>query len=142
MEKIRTSNFSYFIHTDRSIQQEDIFLPPMLIQPFIENAIWHGAPQKIKMLQIDIRFVNKGKELLCIVEDNGIGIKESYENKKDQTTDHESIGIGNVRQRIEVLNEKYDLNSRITVEDKSDISWYDEPGTIVTLYLAIKINLK
>jgi len=141
MEKIRMACFSYTIHVDRSIPQEDIFLPPMLIQPFIENAIWHGGRGQNKTLRLDIRFVQRDGKLLCIVEDNGMGIKASWENKKEGMSDHNSIGIANVKQRIGVLNEKYNLNSRVTIEDKSDLPWYDEPGTIVTLYLAIKNNL-
>jgi LytS/YehU family sensor histidine kinase len=141
MEKIRMACFSYTIHVDKSIPQEDIFLPPMLIQPFIENAIWHGGRDQNKTLRLDIRFVQRDGKLLCIVEDNGIGIKASWDNKKEGMSDHNSIGIANVRQRIGVLNEKYNLNSRVTIEDKSDLPWYNEPGTIVTLYLAIKNNL-
>jgi ligand-binding sensor domain-containing protein/anti-sigma regulatory factor (Ser/Thr protein kinase) len=141
MEKIRTAYFCYNIHVDRSIPQDDIFLPPMLIQPFIENAIWHGGGDQSKILRLDIRFVQRDGKLLCIVEDNGIGIKASWENKKQGSLDHNSVGIDNVRQRIGVLNEKYNLNSRVTIEDKSDVPSYNEPGTIVTLYLAIKNNL-
>jgi hypothetical protein len=137
MEMIRTTHFSYHIHVDKAIQKEEVFLPPMLIQPFIENAIWHGASQN-GMMRVDIRFAQRDNNLLCIVEDNGIGIKASFENKKHDQFKHNSIGISNVKQRIELLNEKYDLDSKVTIDDKSELPWYDESGTIVTLYLAIK----
>lgn len=140
MESIRNNHFTYIIEADEDLQPSDIFLPPMLIQPFIENAIWHGASQD-KMLQLTIRFLRKNMKLFCIVEDNGIGIKVSMENKKGIQADHTSIGIDNVKQRIDVLNEKYDLSSSITIEDKSDFPAYKESGTIVTLSLIIKNNL-
>jgi sensor histidine kinase YesM len=111
----------------------------MLIQPFIENAIWHGASEN-GIMRVDIRFVQRDNKLLCIVEDNGIGIRASFENKKNDLFKHNSIGISNVKQRIELLNEKYDLDSKVTIEDKSELPWYDESGTLVTLYLSIKTD--
>jgi ligand-binding sensor domain-containing protein len=143
MEQIRKSNFSYEIEVDESVPTEDVFLPPMLIQPFIENAIWHGPSGVNKPVELNIRFLTGKNELVCIVEDNGIGIQASLKNKYEQREvqdDHASLGIANVKQRIHVLNEKYNLHSRVTIEDKQTIPGCEKSGTLVTLYLPMKIE--
>jgi ligand-binding sensor domain-containing protein len=139
MEKIRKTNFSYTIQVDKTIQPAYIFLPPMLIQPFIENAIWHSNPQQSEPLQININFFEKNGQMLCIVEDNGVGIETSLKNKKEPVADYSSVGIANVKQRIQVLNEKYNLNCSVNIEDKSKQPSYQH-GTIVTLYLSLKTH--
>ncbi|MEP6617328.1 MAG: histidine kinase [Ginsengibacter sp.] len=140
MEQIRTTNFSYQINVDEAIQTQSTFLPPMLIQPFIENAIWHGASAVNQLIAINISFMYQNNQLSCRVEDNGIGIEMSLKNKmeKGEQPDHHSLGIENVKQRILVLNEKYHLHSSVTIEDKSMLPAYNEPGTVVTIYLPFK----
>ena len=77
--------------------------------------------------------------LICIVEDDGIGIEESLKRKEDVM--HEpSVGIDNIKKRIELLNEKYKLQSKVQIQDKSALSAATGTGTIVTLHLPIKIN--
>ena len=140
MERIRKSNFSYHIDIDESLEPEDVFLPPMLIQPFIENAIWHGGNDSNGTIDISIRFMHQDNQLVCIVEDNGIGIQASLKKKYEQEeieSDHHSLGIANVKQRIQVLNEKYNLHSHVTIEDKSNPAG-NGTGTLVTLHLPIK----
>jgi ligand-binding sensor domain-containing protein len=135
MEQIRTNNFRYNLETDSELNPEDIYMPPMLIQPLIENAIWHGELPEHEIMQINIRFHKQDNKLLCIVEDNGIGIEASLKKKED-TLSHHSLGIANIRQRIQVLNEKYNLHSTLNIEDKSALSL--GTGTIATLLLPIK----
>lgn len=135
MEKIRNPKFNYTIEIDDQLPVDDIMIPPMLIQPFLENAIWHGAVPG-KELQILIRFSKDNQRLICHVEDNGIGIEASMNNKKEMQAGHNSIGIANVKERIQVLNEKYNLRSELTIEDKS--GYHHETGTIVRLYFPLK----
>ena len=90
-----------------------------------------------KELQINIRFKKESNRLVCFVEDNGQGIESSINNKKEMQIDHNSIGIANVKERIQVLNEKYNLNSELSIEDKSKSG--HETGTIVKLTIR---NLK
>ncbi|RXK58715.1 hypothetical protein ESA94_15100 [Lacibacter luteus] len=138
MESIRNNQFTYKIDVAKDLNTNDIMVPPMLIQPFIENAIWHGSAQKGDM-NIHISFKQEGNQLICIVEDDGIGIEESLKRKKDIA--HEpSVGIDNIKQRIALLNEKYNLHSAIQIQDKLTLSQANETGTIVTLRLPIKTN--
>jgi ligand-binding sensor domain-containing protein len=138
MEKIRSSHFNYTVDIAKELNPDDVMLPPMLIQPFIENAIWHGASAK-KNIDIHISFKQKGNELVCVVEDNGIGIDESMKNK-EISPNQPSVGIENIRQRIYLLNEKYNLQSTIRIEDKSALMPRNGSGTLVTLHLPIKTN--
>jgi ligand-binding sensor domain-containing protein len=138
MEQIRKSNFRYTIDVDENLQTNEILLPPMLIQPFIENAIWHGSSAG-KEMNLTIHFKRKEQELVCIVDDNGIGIDASLKNKEPQLN-YQSVGISNIKQRIHVLNEKYNLKSTIDIKDKSGLPSNGQTGTIVTLHLPIKTS--
>lgn len=137
MEKIRATNFTHSIRVDETLTQSDILLPPMLIQPFIENAIWHGVASLDQPMKIDIRFEKEHEQLLCVIEDDGIGIETSLSQKETQLG-HQSVGIENIKQRIKVLNEKYNLKSTVTIEDKSSLSSANGTGTIVKLRLPLK----
>lgn len=133
LEKIRRSDFSFIVETDKNLRENETFLPPMLIQPLLENAIWHGKNKEVK-LEIKMQFKREGNQLLCIVTDNGIGIDES--RKQPQTVKlYESIGISNIQQRIRLLNEKYSLQSELVLEDRKGIP---QSGTIATLRLPLK----
>ena len=89
-------------------------------------------------MQISIGFFQEEDRLTCLIEDNGIGIETSRRQKREASFVHHSVGIDNVRQRIVVLNEKYDLQSSLTLEDKSQLPPYTETGTIVTIRLLVK----
>ena len=138
MEHIRKSNFTYTIDVDENLQPVEVFLPPMLIQPFIENAIWHGAIPG-KELHLNVKFKREQEALICIIDDDGMGIETSLKNKEPELN-YQSVGISNIKQRIHVLNEKYNLKSTIEIEDKSSLHLNGDTGTIVTLHLPIKTN--
>jgi sensor histidine kinase YesM len=107
----------------------------MLIQPFIENAIWH-AQTADRPMKLFIRLLKNNNELICIIEDDGIGINASLKNKEER--EHNSVGIANIRQRIKLLNEKYNLKSTVLVEDKLAVAPKNGTGTKVTLRLPVK----
>jgi sensor histidine kinase YesM len=135
MEKIRNPGFSYTIEVDEQLHPDELMMPPMLLQPFLENAIWHGILPG-KELILDIRFLKKDQQLVCVVDDNGIGIETSIRNKNEMANN--PIGIANVKERIKVLNEKYNLQSNITIEDKSNLAISNGTGTTVRLYFPLK----
>jgi ligand-binding sensor domain-containing protein/two-component sensor histidine kinase len=139
MEQVRNADFTCRILADDELDMDETVLPPMLIQPFVENAIWHGITGKKKNINITIDFKKENKELACIIADNGIGINQSLKNKKTETDLHQSVGIENINNRIRLLNEKYNLKSSITIQDKSTISNTEGSGTIVTLRIPLEI---
>ena len=147
MEKIRNADFICSINADKDLDLDETVLPPMLIQPFIENAIWHGVTSTCKNINIKVEFFKQNHQLICIIDDNGIGINQSLENKKKSNWQkdasdnlHSSVGIENIKNRIYLLNEKYKLKSSIVIQDKKDISHGKETGTLVTLHLPLEIN--
>jgi sensor histidine kinase YesM len=139
MEQIRSNRFKWAIQTAPEINPEEIFMPPMLIQPLLENAIWHGGGSFERILNIRISFSRKDDQVVCIVEDDGIGLNASLQQKQG-SPGHHSLGIANIRQRIQVLNEKHNLRSTISIEDRSAHSITGEMGTRATLRLPIKYS--
>ena len=137
MERIRTNSFHYQICLDEQLDADEILLPPMLIQPFIENAIWHGHSHQQPM-ELLIRFYQQGQQLFCVVDDSGIGIESALHNKSGLQVSYTSVGIENIRQRIRVLNEKYKIDCTLHIEDKKHQQPFHSTGTIVTLNLPIK----
>ncbi len=131
MEFIRWNHFTYSISVEEGLPVEEIMIPPMLIQPFIENAIRHSAFPG-NSVAIDIVFSQKEGKLFCLVEDNGKGIKASLAAKQYQ---HKSVGIENVKQRMALINEKYKMQGRLNIMDRSDIPGNNQTGTRVEIYL-------
>ena len=139
MEQIHNGHFTSRIQAGEELDADEIVLPPMLIQPFIENAIWHGTTSTRKNIHINIDFKKENNKLICTIDDNGIGINQAMRNKKDSDNDHHSVGIANIKNRIKLLNEKYNLQSRVLIEDKSENN-SGESGTLVTIYLPLEIK--
>jgi ligand-binding sensor domain-containing protein len=137
MEKIRFADFAYTITLNDNIATDEILMAPMLIQPFVENAIWHGLQKKQGEKKIVIRFYRAGSHLICEIDDNGIGINESQKNKSSLRPAHHSLGIENIQERLTVLNEKYRMSCSLTIKDKSELSGAETKGTLVILKLNI-----
>jgi anti-sigma regulatory factor (Ser/Thr protein kinase) len=107
LENIRFSDkMSYKITIEDNIDEEEIILPPMLIQPFIENAIWHGIMPKETGGSVDINITFQNDVLQIKITDNGIGISNSIKNK---STSHISRGLELIEERVSLLNK---LNTR------------------------------
>lgn len=139
MEQVRNADFTCRILADDELEPDETILPPMLIQPFIENAIWHGTTGTNKNININIDFKKERDQLICLIDDNGIGIIQSLEAKSRNANGHQPVGIINIQGRIHLLNEKYNLKSSVTVVDKSTLPGFEESGTLVTLRLPLEI---
>jgi len=102
LEKLSTNNkFEFSIKISEDIEAENTEIPPMMIQPFVENAIIHGVKQKDGQGEIMLNFVLQGKRIICEVIDNGIGRKASSENKSQTRKNHKSTGILVTKKRLE-----------------------------------------
>lgn len=105
LEKLRfKKDFTYTIETKGV---EDIAIPPLLIQPFVENALIHGLLHKEGAKTLNISFELAESSLICTIEDNGIGRKQSQEIRKRQRSDHESFSGKAIKKRFEILSEVY-----------------------------------
>lgn len=133
MEQLRFPDFSFRIDVSRDLDRNEVRLAPMLIQPLVENAIWHGLLPKASEKWVHIRFIHEMGQLVCEIEDNGIGIRQSLQNKTGGHQVHPSVGISNIQERIAVLNEKYRIHCSLVIRDKTDIPGGTDTGTIITL---------
>jgi ligand-binding sensor domain-containing protein len=105
LEKLRFDNkFTYTINVDRAIDAEFIEIPPMIVQPFIENAIIHGILHKNDKGTLDIDFTLKGDKLACSIVDDGVGRKKAEELKQKTGITRKSRGMGITKERLEMLN--------------------------------------
>lgn len=135
LESVRLEHsFDYVISIDQSIQSENIFVPPLIIQPFAENSIWHGLRTLKSGGMLEIYAEQPDEETLILkIQDNGIGRTESAKLKKTETQ-HKSYGISITIDRIKSLNPEN------TVEI-FDLYENNKPnGTLVILTLKMKDN--
>lgn len=118
LQKLRfPEKIEYFLEVDEKIDQEDISIPPMLVQPFIENAIEHGIRHKKTIGQINVRFELKGKKIVCEVEDDGVGREKAWEAEYVERGDRKSLATEIIKDRIKVLNKKFKQKIRLEIID-------------------------
>lgn len=132
--------FSYSISIEKEVRQSSIYLPPMLIQPYIENAIKHGLLHVKKNRRLQVSFAMKsGELLLATIEDNGIGRQRSFEMKKFRQSMHKSFATGATQKRLELLN--YNRPNEIVVKytDMTDENGFAS-GTRVELSIPVNIE--
>lgn len=126
--------FDYQISVSEDVDTEATLIPPLLLQPYIENAIWHGLSQKDGHGQLDIVIEKTAENLICRVEDNGIGRKRSAEIKVEGTN-KKSLAMNISSQRIEWLKTDSHAKSSVEIIDKSEGT--EATGTIVLLTLPL-----
>jgi len=118
MEQLRFGDtFSWTITVDEALDEEETVLPSMMIQPLVENAIWHGLLQSEKEKVVNISFTREGEKVICTVTDNGIGLQRSAMMKLRQRPMHRSAGLENLKKRIRIINEKFDTDCTLQVAD-------------------------
>lgn len=118
LESIRLPHpFTYQFHIDKSIDVESDFLPPLILQPFVENAIWHGLQYKPEAGHINIFITKKDNALHATVEDNGVGRDMSKQVAQPMILKKESLGMKLTEDRLKVLNEVKKFNARFTITD-------------------------
>lgn len=121
--------FEYRIDIDNSLDTDAIYIPNMLIQPQLENAIWHGLRYKEGKGLLTLTIEAKGNSLNVIIEDDGIGLTKSKELKTKHQREHKSRGLTNTYERISLLNSLYGLNISVDIIEKTE----PHTGVVVTL---------
>ena len=131
LERLRFEEiFSVNFHYDKEMTLEEITFPAMMIQPFVENAINHGlSPRKDKMGKLDIRFTQKGEQLICQIKDNGIGRKNAVQNRRKG---HKSRGMDILKEKIQIMKMANLVDISLDIDDLNPVK-QQYPGTIVTL---------
>lgn len=136
MQKLRFEDrFDFNIHVDQELYDEGASLPPMITQPFIENAIEHGQLHTVEGGFIKVYFSKEKKMLHIVIEDNGIGRKKSKSMKKSSA--HRSMAMDITKQRIDHLNKKFKSEGYMIVEDYDKVL---ETGTKVLISLPYAIS--
>lgn len=126
--------FTYQIRIDESLDMEAILIPNMLIQPQLENAIWHGLRYKENSGLLTLTIRKKASSLSVVIEDNGIGLTKSRELKTKHQREHHSRGLTNTYERIHLLNSLYNCHITIDITEKTG----NESGVIVTFHFPIQ----
>ncbi len=117
LEQLRFNNkFNFSITKDPAIE-DDVALPPLLIQPFIENAIIHGVIPKKENGTITIRFNVTNNSLHCTIIDDGVGINQSRKNKENLVLAHKSMALDIIKKRLEMITEATQKQATIHIEE-------------------------
>ncbi len=121
LEKTRFADkFNYEIHVDESLNTQSLKVPGMLVQPFLENAIWHGLRYRTTKGFLNLSFEKENEQLKITIEDNGIGIEESKKQKTEHQKARKGRGMKNTLERIDLLNDLYKKEISCTVKDKEN----------------------
>ena len=135
-QKMRFENrFSYNLEIDDSLITAGAMVPPMITQPFIENAIEHGQLHTIDKGHITIRISHVNQMIQIQISDNGVGRKGAQKTKKINS--HKSMAINITKERIEIINFKYKKQGSIQMED---LDKKKQTGTVVTILLPLHID--
>lgn len=129
LEKTRfTDKFDYEIDVDEHLNTQSLKVPGMLVQPFLENSIWHGLRYRTTKGFLKLSFKKDKQYLIIRIEDNGIGIEESRKQKTEHQKTREGRGMKNTLERISLLNDLYKQNIECRITDKKT-----EPGVSVEI---------
>lgn len=136
LEKLsREDRFQFKVEVGDSIDKEFIGLPPMLIQPFVENSIIHGLDAKSTKGLVVVSFNIEGEYLKCTIEDNGVGREKAKMLEDESITKHKSAAISVTQERLNILNRNLNQKeTKIQITDLKDQN--DLPaGTRVELFI-------
>lgn len=112
----------YKIKVDESIDPDDIYLPSMVLQPFVENAIWHGLVHKNGEAEkgvIEISIKEENNRLYCIIEDNGVGREKAREMQQQSVLKKKSLGMKITEERLRLLS-KEQAEQLVRITDLKD----------------------
>lgn len=112
-------SFDYEINVDPDIDSE-FLLPPMLLQPYVENAIWHGLMSKYGDKKLTLNVIPSETGITCILRDNGIGRKASIKAKGGVVNSKKSLGMKITGDRFKIFNELYGINTSCQINDLYD----------------------
>ncbi len=138
IEDMRFDNqFDYHFEIAENLNSESIQIPSMIIQPYIENAIWHGLLHKETKGRLSITFKEKDGCIKVVVDDDGIGREKALEIKSKQVLKKKSYGLQITEDRIAILNKTQNSKTKISIIDKMDNTGH-AIGTRVELLIPVK----
>ncbi|WP_294238395.1 histidine kinase [uncultured Chryseobacterium sp.] len=121
LEKTRFADkFDYEIEVDENLNTQSLKVPGMLVQPFLENAIWHGLRYRTTKGFLTLHFEKEDQNLKITIQDNGIGIEESKKQKTEHQKARKGRGMKNTLERIALLNDLYHQDIQCKITDKKN----------------------
>jgi histidine kinase/YXYXY domain-containing protein len=118
LEQLRFKDkFDFRCEVGEEINTEKILIPPLLLQPYVENAIWHGLLHKSEPGNLEISIMNSNGDTQCIIQDNGIGRWAAEQKKSKSATRFKSMGMGITESRIALHNRINELGIRVEIVD-------------------------
>ncbi len=137
LEKMRcTPMLAYSLSVSEQIDQKTTYVTPMIVLPFVENAIVHGMSEHGRHVRIDIDFQNKGDYLQVTVKDNGPGLQHRGKHRQHQPSPHRSVGISLSEKRLQLINE----GDKQWVSLKNIYENGEIAGTLVTLQIKTSLH--
>jgi LytS/YehU family sensor histidine kinase len=129
------AKFSYSVNVDENTDLKSIQVPALIIQPFIENAIWHGIVPRKSSGHVSLNVVKKYSVIEIIIDDDGIGRESSQQNKSTGGLAHQSKGVNLTQSRLELNNLLQQRQAKLEIIDKKD-----ENGKATGTTVMIKIK--
>ena len=132
------TKFSYSVTIDEHIDLKSVQVPALIVQPFIENAIWHGIVPCNNGGKVRLEVVEKNDSIEIIIDDDGIGREASRLNGSASGLAHHSKGINLTQSRIELNNLLQQRQAKLQVIDKKDA---DNKANGTTVIITVKQEL-
>jgi len=137
IEQLRFQDtFTYDIDADEGINLDHVMVPPLIFQPFVENAIWHGLMHLNEGGKLKIQVRQEGELIKCIIQDNGIGRQKAEEINTKSAMKKKSYGMSITEKRLSLNNDLNKVNSSVKVHDKMN-----EDGTSAGTSIEINIPM-
>ncbi|NML37939.1 histidine kinase [Chitinophaga sp. G-6-1-13] len=138
LEKIRFAHsFTYHFIMEESLKDYTIYIPPMIIQPIVENAIKHGLAPKNSAGYLEIRIEMVDDLLYCSVDDDGIGWDKSNSIKSSRLIKHESTALSVIKERLQIIKSFNGSVGKLEIIDKFKSGFGNKEGTLVEILIPI-----
>ena len=119
IENIRFANeINYTVKIDDNLDIDSVKVPSLILQPFLENALWHGLSTKKGEKNLSLEIENGSSHFIIIkITDNGVGRKTSGEIKAKKSLNRKSVGISLTKERLENFSKQYTSNYKLEIID-------------------------
>jgi hypothetical protein len=140
LEAYRLEGLRYEVIADEELLDDEVELPALLVQPFVENAVWHGLVEKQGERSLSVRFERENGWVLCSITDNGIG-RNGQASKAKADPQHRSLGMQLTSERLRLLARRMEETASFAVEDLKSGDG-SAAGTRVTLRLPVDVTVQ
>tara|TARA_Y100001933_G_scaffold214761_1_gene220990 strand:- start:13097 stop:13723 length:627 start_codon:yes stop_codon:yes gene_type:complete len=135
------NNITYICRIEENLKPDQVLVPSLLLQPFVENSIWHGLTTKEgeKRLEIGFKTIKSTNRLRITIEDNGIGREASQLRNLQNPLKGKSLGLSIIKDRLEFFSKKFKDDFHVKIIDLKDETTGMAKGTKVVLSLPVLI---